>query len=280
MTAILGYARVSTTGQDLDAQLVALGAAGVDPGRVFTDKLSGSARTTRPGWPRCLTTPVPVTPSWSLRSTGSAGPSPAAPVLPEGQRFVRAQRSRAGPGRRRTQRPAPNASATARSATCSPRAFSARDPETPPAGTRGGGRVRRAGPSPCPQLPAPGPQGPAGQGPAAGPAGTRGAFDAWACRPRTSARHRPDPATLNTDECFRSRRDVSRRPPESAFRLTGHNLARYATLIFRSGPTGAHRSWETDREQLAGQRVIDGPTKRKVIQPRDRFDRDVPRTGC
>ena len=49
MTAILGYARVSTTGQDLDAQLVALGAAGVDPGRVFTDKLSGSARTTRPG---------------------------------------------------------------------------------------------------------------------------------------------------------------------------------------------------------------------------------------
>jgi predicted site-specific integrase-resolvase len=49
MTAILGYARVSTTGQDLDAQLVALGAAGVDPGRVFTDKLSGSARTARPG---------------------------------------------------------------------------------------------------------------------------------------------------------------------------------------------------------------------------------------
>ena len=32
---------------------------------------------------------------------------PAAPVLPEGQRPVRAQRSRAGPGRRRTQRPAP-----------------------------------------------------------------------------------------------------------------------------------------------------------------------------
>ena len=32
---------------------------------------------------------------------------PAAPVLPEGQRPVRAQRSRAGPGRRRAQRPAP-----------------------------------------------------------------------------------------------------------------------------------------------------------------------------
>jgi DNA invertase Pin-like site-specific DNA recombinase len=49
MTAILGYARVSTTGQDLDAQLTALAAAGVDADRVFTDKLSGSAKTARPG---------------------------------------------------------------------------------------------------------------------------------------------------------------------------------------------------------------------------------------
>jgi DNA invertase Pin-like site-specific DNA recombinase len=49
MTAILGYPRVSTTGQDLHAQLAALHAAGVDPGRVFTDKLSGSAMTARPG---------------------------------------------------------------------------------------------------------------------------------------------------------------------------------------------------------------------------------------
>lgn len=49
MSAILGYARVSTTGQDLDAQLTALTAAGVDADRVFTDKLSGSARTERPG---------------------------------------------------------------------------------------------------------------------------------------------------------------------------------------------------------------------------------------
>ena len=49
MTAILGYARVSTTGQDLDAQLAVLAAAGVDAGRIFTDKLSGSARTERPG---------------------------------------------------------------------------------------------------------------------------------------------------------------------------------------------------------------------------------------
>lgn len=49
MTAILGYARVSTTAQDLDAQLAVLAAAGVDKDRIFTDKLSGSARTERPG---------------------------------------------------------------------------------------------------------------------------------------------------------------------------------------------------------------------------------------
>ena len=49
MTAILGYARVSTTGQDLDVQLTALTGAGVAADRVFTDKLSGSAKTDRPG---------------------------------------------------------------------------------------------------------------------------------------------------------------------------------------------------------------------------------------
>lgn len=49
MAVILGYARVSSTGQDLDAQLAALAAAGVDDERVYTDKLSGAANTDRPG---------------------------------------------------------------------------------------------------------------------------------------------------------------------------------------------------------------------------------------
>ena len=49
MTAILCCARVSTTGQDLHAQLAALSAAGVGADRLFTDKLSGSAKTARPG---------------------------------------------------------------------------------------------------------------------------------------------------------------------------------------------------------------------------------------
>jgi DNA invertase Pin-like site-specific DNA recombinase len=46
----LGYARVSTTHQSLDQQIDALTAVGVDPARVYTDKLSGTAtRTQRPG---------------------------------------------------------------------------------------------------------------------------------------------------------------------------------------------------------------------------------------
>lgn len=36
-------------GQDLDAQLAALRSVGVEPDRVFTDKLSGSAKADRPG---------------------------------------------------------------------------------------------------------------------------------------------------------------------------------------------------------------------------------------
>ncbi|MGO9929069.1 MAG: recombinase family protein [Mycobacterium sp.] len=48
--AQLGYARVSTGHQSLDQQLDALTAAGVDPNRTYTDKLSGtSTREQRPG---------------------------------------------------------------------------------------------------------------------------------------------------------------------------------------------------------------------------------------
>jgi len=48
--AQLGYARVSTDHQSLDQQLDALAAAGVDPKRVYSDKLSGaSTREQRPG---------------------------------------------------------------------------------------------------------------------------------------------------------------------------------------------------------------------------------------
>jgi DNA invertase Pin-like site-specific DNA recombinase len=48
--AQLGYARVSTGHQSLDQQLDALSAAGVDPDRIYRDKLSGtSSREQRPG---------------------------------------------------------------------------------------------------------------------------------------------------------------------------------------------------------------------------------------
>lgn len=43
VTCMLGYATASTVEQDLDGQLAALNAAGVDPRRVFTDRLSDSA---------------------------------------------------------------------------------------------------------------------------------------------------------------------------------------------------------------------------------------------
>ena len=49
MTCTLGYATASTVGQNLDGQLAALNEAGVDPRRVFTDKLSESADRIRAG---------------------------------------------------------------------------------------------------------------------------------------------------------------------------------------------------------------------------------------
>lgn len=44
----LGYARVSTLDQNLDAQIAALSEAGVDPSRIYTDRISG-AKVERPG---------------------------------------------------------------------------------------------------------------------------------------------------------------------------------------------------------------------------------------
>lgn len=52
---LLGYARVSTTGQSLDAQIDALADAGVDDERIYRDKLSGaSRRSARPGFAAVL----------------------------------------------------------------------------------------------------------------------------------------------------------------------------------------------------------------------------------
>ena len=49
----VGYARVSTTEQDLQMQVDALHAAGVTSARLFVDKASG-AKTDRPGLGKCL----------------------------------------------------------------------------------------------------------------------------------------------------------------------------------------------------------------------------------
>jgi DNA invertase Pin-like site-specific DNA recombinase len=49
VTVTLGYATASNAGQNLEGQIAALTAAGVDPRRIFTDKFSGSADKVRAG---------------------------------------------------------------------------------------------------------------------------------------------------------------------------------------------------------------------------------------
>ena len=49
MTCMLGYATASAVGQNLEGQLAALSAEGVDSRRVFTDRLSESADRARAG---------------------------------------------------------------------------------------------------------------------------------------------------------------------------------------------------------------------------------------
>ncbi len=51
----IGYARVSTSDQDLNLQIDALENEGCDPDLIFTDKTSG-AKSTRPGLDKCLDT--------------------------------------------------------------------------------------------------------------------------------------------------------------------------------------------------------------------------------
>jgi hypothetical protein len=75
---VLGYARVSTGHQSLDQQVDALTSAGVDPTRVYSDKLSGtSTREQRPGLSALLEYARRATPSSRPCSSGPARASRA-----------------------------------------------------------------------------------------------------------------------------------------------------------------------------------------------------------
>lgn len=52
---LIGYARVSTQDQDLEAQIVALEGLGVDPERIYTEKASGRSTRSRPQLEAALT---------------------------------------------------------------------------------------------------------------------------------------------------------------------------------------------------------------------------------
>ena len=65
----LGYARVSTSKQDLERQIEALAETGIDRERIYVDKKSG-ATVERPASRRCLAMPVRATSSLCTHSTG------------------------------------------------------------------------------------------------------------------------------------------------------------------------------------------------------------------
>ena len=68
--AIVGYARVSTEGQNLSGQLAALKAAGAVT--IYREKISG-VRANRPQLAKLMARSGPTTLWWSPSSTGSAG---------------------------------------------------------------------------------------------------------------------------------------------------------------------------------------------------------------
>jgi len=74
---LVGYARVSTGGQDLGLQLDALQKQGVPKQLIFTDKESGS-KSKRPGLDACLQElrPDDVLLVWRLGSTRALGKEP------------------------------------------------------------------------------------------------------------------------------------------------------------------------------------------------------------